>query len=422
LAKVLGHFFPDWKRAFAKVDDPRDPTRILYPKEHLIWSGILMYMMHLGSRRQFRYERDTPIFVDNLRKLCGHLPVGTVADPDTLAYYAERMDPSSLKELLAELFRRMVRCRALDSYRLRGRLPIAIDGTQMHTFTEEPWKGCPHRELSNGSTQWFAFLLDAKFVSSTGFALTLATEMLTNEGKAEFDKQDCELKGFMRLARTLKATFPRMPFCILLDSLSANQPAIGLCEIYGWDYIINFKSGSMPARYKEAEALCKLEPQNRYTQKLKSCKQNFRWAADVPVGTSRSTVLWCEEIPENGEPTTFCWLTNFTVKSDNVHDIANKGGRLRWKIENEGYNVQKKHGYAMEHVFSEHPNASRVFYLLLLLAHFFTQLILHSNLFDSLAESFGSARNFARRLAESMRNDLLPEHIVLPGQIRFHPP
>ncbi|MFT5241895.1 MAG: hypothetical protein ACI9OU_002058, partial [Candidatus Promineifilaceae bacterium] len=30
-------------------------------------------------------------------------------------------------------------------------------------------------------------------------ALTLATEMLTNEGNETFDKQDCELKAFPRL-------------------------------------------------------------------------------------------------------------------------------------------------------------------------------------------------------------------------------
>jgi hypothetical protein len=39
-----------------------------------------------------------------------------------------------------------------------------------------------------------------------------------------------------------------------------------------------------------------------------------------------------------------------------------------------------------------------------------------------LAKSFGSAKNFARRLAESLRNHLLPDDLPLPGQIRFQPP
>ena len=394
--------------------------RVLYPKEHLVWSGILMFMMHLGSRRQFRHERDSPVFAENLRRLCGHAPLGTVADPDTLHYYARRMKHETMSNLLAELFRRLVRSRALDGFRLLGRLPLAIDGSQMHTFKEEPWPGCPHRRLADGSTLYFSFLLDAKFVTPSGPTLTLATEWLTNEGKENFDKQDCEAKAFARLAGRLKTLFPRMPFCILLDSLSANQTAIGICETHNWDYIITFKSGSMPARYKEAEALAELQTRNRHTQKLNRLRQSFRWADNVPVGASRSTVIWCEDTPEIGEPTTFCWLTSLTARPGNVHDITNKGGRLRWKIENEGYNVQKNHGYAMEHLFSGHPNGSRVFYVLLLLAHFFTQLIQHSNLF--FPEAFGSAKNFARRLVESFRHVLLPEDLILPGQIRFRPP
>jgi hypothetical protein len=36
----------------------------------------------------------------------------------------------------------------------------------------------------------------------------------------------------------------------------------------------------------------------------------------------------------------------------------------------------------MEHPYSEHPNGFRVFYLLLLIAHYITQIILHERLYD----------------------------------------
>ena len=93
--------------------------------------------------------------------------------------------------------------------------------------------------------------------------------------------------------------------------------------------------------------------------------------------------------------------------------------QLRWKVENEGFNVQKNNGYEMEHPYSEHVNGFRIFYLLLLIAHFITQLILHGSLIKSLYKSFGSAKNFARRLAESMRNYLISHNLTMPGQIRF---
>jgi len=39
-----------------------------------------------------------------------------------------------------------------------------------------------------------------------------------------------------------------------------------------------------------------------------------------------------------------------------------------------------------------------------------------------LAKSFGSAKNFARRLAELMRNHAVPADLAMPGQIRLQPP
>ena len=150
--------------------------------------------------------------------------------------------------------------------------------------------------------------------------------------------------------------------------------------------------------------------------------QQFRWVDALPLAEFAPSVLWCREQNQKQEATRFCWLTNFHVCRSNVEKLANKGGRLRWKIENEGYNVQKNNGYEMEHPYCEHPNGFRIFYLLLLIGCYFSQLILHGSLINSLLELFGSAKNFARRLAESMRNHQLPPDLLLPGQIRFKPP
>jgi hypothetical protein len=76
----------------------------------------------------------------------------------------------------------------------------------------------------------------------------------------------------------------------------------------------------------------------------------------------------------------------------------------------------------MQHPYSVHANGFRIFYILLLMAHIIAQLILHGNLIKSLCKTFGSTRNFARRLAESMRNRSAPADLAMPGQIRFRPP
>ena len=70
------------------IADPRNVEQTIYSQAHLLWIGILLFMMRLGSRRQMRLERLAEDFEQNLAKLCGQHDIDTVADPDTLAYYA----------------------------------------------------------------------------------------------------------------------------------------------------------------------------------------------------------------------------------------------------------------------------------------------------------------------------------------------
>jgi hypothetical protein len=111
-----------------------------------------------------------------------------------------------------------------------------------------------------------------------------------------------------------------------------------------------------------------------------------------------------------------------------VTQLANQGGRLRWKIENEGFNVQKNGGYALEHIYSHHPIAAKVFYLLLQLAHTLAQLIERGSLFrQAFPTGLGSAKNLAWCLLEAWRNLRLSAQLIRPllntrVQIRLRPP
>lgn len=404
------------------MPDPRRREQCTYSAAHLTWLGILMFMTHLGSRRQLRHERKTEAFGHNVKCLCQQTDVDTVADTDTLAYFAEQIPRHAMEGLLASMTTRMIRTKALDAFRLYGYFTVAIDGSQIGTFDREPWPGCPHRKRADGSIEFFAYVLDAKLVTANGMALTLATEMLSNEGHTEFDKQDCELKAFTRLVEKLHGFFPRTPTCLLLDALYANQQTIRLIESRRWKYIISFKEGSMPERFAEARSLMKLQPQNTLSTLWKKAAQTFRWAEGLPIAEFTPNLIECRELAPKKEAATFVWLTNFRVDKNRVQNIANQGGRLRWKIENEGFNVQKNAGYHMEHPFSEHPNGFCVFYILLLIAHYLSQLIHHGSLIESLVRAYGSAKNFARRLAESLRNSRVQADLPIPGQIRFQPP
>lgn len=173
--------------------------------------------------------------------------------------------------------------------------------------------------------------------------------------------------------------------------------------------------------WAEAQRLLALQPGNQRTATgVDGTRRIYRWAADVEAGGCHA--LFCTQTSRTGEVTLFAWLTNFIVTRQNVIALADQGGRLRWKIENEGFNTQKNGGFALEHAYCRDGNAARVFYGLLQLAHLLQQILTLGGLLRPFHQRFVTVRNFVRRLTESLRHHLLPPLSDLPtiGQFRWN--
>ena len=98
----------------------------------------------------------------------------------------------------------------------------AIDGTQKYTMGTCHDERYLRRKTGDGKYQYYAYVLEAVLILSNGMVLPLMSEFLENtpeleaiENEAEW-KQDCELKGFYRLAERLKKRFPRLRITCLL--------------------------------------------------------------------------------------------------------------------------------------------------------------------------------------------------------------
>ena len=265
-------------------------------------------------------------------------------------------------------------------------------------------------------TTYYHPLLEAKLVTADGFVFSLMTEFIENPAQGE-SKQDCELEAFYRLTRRLKKRFPRLPICLSLDGLYAGGPTFALCQQYSWQYMIVLQEDDLPSVNEEFNALLPLAPQNHLrflTGPQNKTQQGYCWMNDISYVDSEHrehtlSLVQCLESKADDkgqrQTTRFKWLTSFTVKSKNVITLANQGGRLRWKIENEGFNVQKNGGFELEHAYSYHPTASKVFYFLLQVAHLLAQLIEKGSLFrKAFPKGVGSAKNIAFRLLETWRN------------------
>jgi hypothetical protein len=71
--------------------------------------------------------------------------------------------------------------------------------------------------------------------------------------------------------------------------------------------------------------------------------------------------------------TEFQWLTSFKITKKNAEKLA-KVGRKRWKIENEGFNRQKKWQGDITHACSWNEQAMKNHYLMMQLSDMIKQL------------------------------------------------
>jgi len=401
---------------FRNIIDPRDSRKITYTLPCLATVGMLMFLFRLGTRKQIVKKLRNGYCIHQLQAI---FEVTTAPHGDTLNNLFSNIDPNEVQAVVSGMTETLIRKKVLYLSRLFEKYyVVAVDGTGTVTYGE---RHCPHclTRTTNGKTIYFHNVLEAKLVTPDGFVFSLMTEFIENSGE-ETTKQDCELKAFYRLAANLKQRFPRLPILLSLDGLFAGGPTFELCEKNRWKFMIVLTDKDLPSVNEEFESLSALQPEHRIsrcTGKKAEIRQNFRWVDSISyVDTKRRehivTVLECLDCRpyKRTKQTTrkFKWITNCKVAAKNVDTLANDGGRIRWKIENEGFNIQKNGGYGLEHAFSNDPKAAKVFYFLLQIAHMLSQLIERGSLLKRIfPNGHPVGKDLAFRMLEAWRNSCL---------------
>lgn len=415
---------PHWIDA---LHDPRDPDQLYYTRRHLLWHGVLMFLQRLGSRHQFGLGRHAPALLHNLRQLA-KTDEESVAHPDTVAYLMERLATEEMAGLLSEFTRRLIRMKALDDWRVRGHFLVAVDGTGYLSFDQPHCEHCIQVTHASGQVSYRHSVVVAFLVNNQGVAIPLAVEFVENPPQP-FDKQDCELKAFARLAPRLKSLFPQTPFCLLMDALYASVSVMATCRQYGWKYGISFKESDMPALWQEAVSLRDLSQDqgrtlrycfpNLKTKTETVCTVRLRWVNDLEhQGESLSALFQDETIA--AETKHFAYLTNWSLDADTVEQTAT-AARQRWRIENEGFNVLKNGGYDLEHAYSRNFTAAKNYFHLMLIAYLIHQLMVRGSLFTCFRKQLVTGKNLVMELIVALRTQLIPTDAIPPPQIRLDP-
>lgn len=419
--QVFRHFWPEFNSWLDDVPDSRFQPFVTYHKRFLIWWGLSLYLFQLGSRRQLDFDLDArgTCVLTNLNRLAD-AQQDTRPVHDTLHHFLSHTGAAPYAQLRSRMLRRLLRMKALDAARLQGRFVVVVDGTGQVSFRE---RHCPHCLVykHENYTSYQHKVLEAKLLGPADLTLSLASEFIDNSddngvGSVESRKQDCELKAMSRLMPALRRDFPQLRLCLSGDSLFACGRVLQLAKDHRCSYVLTFKEGHMPAVWADFQGLLPLCPKNRLEQTTPAgAHQVYRWANDMSYQDDQGrcwhfNALQCTETV-NGQSTTFAWITDLRVQADTVVEIATKGGRARWHIENQGFNRQKNSGYHLEHAFCTDPELLKAYYYLMQIAHMIMQIFEASSLLRQLAEAydrspwqlFGSLKNLARRLLESFR-------------------
>jgi hypothetical protein len=430
LARTTRHFFPDLRDWIDDINDPRDPLKLIYDKHFLIWFGLMLFLCKLASRRQANYHlnADGPEVLNNLNRLAGTSQTTCPVDK-TLEYFCRRLGSGPLIDLRHQAVNRLIRMRVLEQARLQGRAVILVDGSGYLAFND---KHCDHclTQQHGDTTLYMHQVLEAKLLGPGGTVFSIGTEFIDNRdvqnvpagANAEQRKQDCELKALRRLLGKLRREYPQLRICLSGDSLFGCGEGFQIAKDYHCDYLYVFKPGRTPALWEDFQGLLKLCPgQCVALTTPKGIHQEYRWVNGLRY-TDRVGREWtmnaiqCKETNKEGETTVWAWLTPLKVSRETVMEVSTKGGRERWRIENEGYNTQKNSGLNLEHAYSH--TAWEVYYLLLQLAHMLLQLVEKGSLLQDLAQQrhkktavvlFGSLRAMAERLLDSLRYSNWPE-------------
>jgi hypothetical protein len=371
---VLKRHYPNFHQLLENIPDHRQ--RRSYEVAELIMAGLSMFVFKRCSRHQADLSVNAA-FERNYAVIFGmRIPI-----MDTVDCFLRKLDPKELEKLKQVLVKRLIENKVLEKWKYGERYLVSVDGTGLGSYDYEPYKGCPHKTSKNGKTTWQAYTLEAKLVGANGFCISLISCWLENSENMD-EKQDCELKAFSRLSKALKKAYPRLPILLLADGLYANQTVFGVCQKNDWGFIITFKEGNLKSVWQEIDLLRPLhrgQKLNRVKEKHPVSgwlKEQVQYINDLDY--LKYKLHWVEyksAYAEQEPHEYFSHISDIRIDKGNAWQISQQG-RLRWCIENEGFNTQKNRGYNLEHKFSRKELwAKKNYYELLQIAHLINQLV-----------------------------------------------
>lgn len=365
------------RKDFSMVPDHRaDNTTI--PLDDALMSGFAMFSLKDQSLLAFdERRREDPA---SLHTVYGvrHIPcdsqMRSILDP---------VHPSSLRKPFRNIFAQLQRGKAMEKMAwLNGHYLLALDGTGIFSSEKVSSEYCMRKKKRNGNIEYYQQMLAGAFVHPDHKeVIVTCPEMIVKQDGA--DKGDCERNAAKRYLADLRREHPHLKIIITEDALSANAPHIRELMRHDLRYILSVKPGDHAFLFEyidqavlrgEATEFSLPDPEK---SDIHHC---FRFINNVPLNKGSQDDLrvnfleYWEVDAEGNVKNRFSWVTDIEITQENAYDLM-RGGRARWRIENETFNTLKNQGYNLEHNYGlGEKHLSAVFVHLMMLAFLVDQV------------------------------------------------
>ncbi len=378
---------------FKLVEDHRDTSRIRISISDFLMAGFSIFSLKFPSLLNFEQKMRERGLASNLAPIYGMVEIPS----DThMRSVLDEVNPESLAPVFKKLFQKAQESKRLEEFKfLSGKYLLSIDGTQYYSSNEIFCDSCMCKNTRGDDEEgvnYFHQLLAGCLVHpEKKTVIPFCPEPIRKQDGVE--KNDNERPALKRFLSRLRRDHPKLPLILTTDALHSTGPMIRELRLYDINFILAVKPGS---HEKLFEGVTKWEAQGKvkyWTQeeiigtKIKKKRvHHFRYVngillnfanLDIGVGFLEywETTTWVNRKGKLKEiKYHFSWITDFEINDTNIMQLM-RGGRARWKIENETFNTLKNQGYDLEHNFGHgNKNLSVVFAYLMFLVFLFDQL------------------------------------------------
>ena len=417
------------RRGFEGIPDGRGAgSHISISLPDALMSGVALFALKDPSLLAFDARRQD----ENMKRLfqIGHVPCDT-----QMRTILDEVDPKRLRPVFCDLFRELQRGKVLKPFRFVGGCYLLLmDGTQYFHSEAVHCPSCLEKHHQDGRVSYSHQMLSAVIAHPDHReVIPLAPEPIGNHDG--HTKNDCERNAAARLLRQIRAEHPRLKLIVVEDGLASNAPHIREIKSLGMHFILGAKPSDHEFLYNrlmdefDRDRVTVIE----WKQGDITCEITF--VNGLPLNASNQDLLvnflgYAEFDADGNIVKQFSWVTDMTITRSNARELV-RGGRTRWKIENETYNTLKNQGYHFEHNFGHgERNLAVVFAMLMMLAFLINQVEqICCPLFRAVWTKLGSKRavwdqvrshfqhfrcDSMRRIYEAILYDLT-KNLPLPG-------